>query len=125
MIERLATDRVEDLLRAYKDSRKREVGKSISDVALVFAQLTEWMTPEDAEAIIPYKFARKKRLPKGASIWSLSRHKTEIYYAGDFFDCIIQAEGKRITRLKCRLSAEAIKFFQTYPQVKENHDINL
>jgi hypothetical protein len=118
---RLAEDQVESLVIIYNRMLHKEFGgKLVSDVAQVFDQLKDWRTLAEAEFLIPFKFAEKKKQPIGYRIWSLSRHSSELYYAGDFFDCVVSVKNKRCVRKRCRLSEAAIEFFSRYQQVKEN-----
>lgn len=110
-MERLSKDSCDALELVYRQNYGHETSKMVRDISCVWRQLTDWMTVESAEAIIPFNFGNPKKQPVGYRIWALSRHQGERYYAGDFFDCTISKTEQRTRRLKCKLSSEAIKFF--------------
>lgn len=115
-----------DLVNIYNKKRKTVNGKTISDISLVFQQLIDWLPIEKADLIIPYKFAHKRNEPKGHRIWYLSQpKKNNNFYNGSFFDIKMAKNKQKIMRKECKLSQEAIKFFNKYLAVKENKGIEL
>lgn len=118
----LAKDNYNDLIMAYNRVRKTAYGKYISETSLIYKKLQNWITVERAELIIPYAFTTKKNEPIGYRIWYLSQFKDSQYYNGQFFDLQISGNKRKI-RQQCKLSEEAIKFFNLYPQIKESKPI--
>lgn len=122
--EILCSDTISDIVMAYNKFRKTINGKTISDIAQVFCQLKSWINIEEAELIIPFKFSKQRKEPFGHRIWYLSRKIQSKYYFGQLFDLQVTITSKRIIRKKCKLSIEAVKFFEKYPQVIKNERID-
>lgn len=113
MVEILSQDTEEQLKQAYEKFKAVWAGKVIDDVSTVYEELTDWTSVEKAEMLIPFIRDEKKKMPMGYRIWLLSQQKGD-YYCGNFFD--LKATGtKRIIRRECKLSAEAIKFYENKP----------
>ena len=122
--EILAEDSVEDLVKIYNELRISHKGQMISDVSLCYEELTDWIKTEEADLLIPYTYSHQTKEPRGGRIWYLSQKKFQTtYYYGQFFDLKVSKTTKRLCRVMCRLSAEAVKFFKSYPQVQYNEEI--
>lgn len=115
----VSQDLLEDLIKAYNQIYNKINGKTISDVALVYNDLTTWLTMEQAELKIPYKYARQRKESVGHRIWYMSQPKHQLYYGGNFFDLKVSKTSRRTIRRQCKLSDEAVKFFSN-PLVREN-----
>jgi hypothetical protein len=120
-----AHDTCKDLTEIYNEVRKLINGRTISDVSLVWGELTKWQTVERTDLIIPYEFAHQRKEPMGHRVWYLSQNKGSRRYYGQFFDLKISNTAKnKIIRKACKLSSEAIRFFKEHPEVQKNEEIN-
>ena len=115
----VSQDHFEDLVKIYNQIYNKINGRTISDVALIYNNLSNWLTIEQAELKIPYKYAQQRKEPIGHRIWYMSQLKNEPYYGGNFFDLKVSKTNRRTIRRQCKLSDEAIKFLSN-SLVQEN-----
>ena len=109
------------LIDIYRKERRNIHGKTISDISLVWEKLTEWMTIEQCELLIPFTFGHVRNEPSGYRVWYLSQEPSSKYYHGTWFDVECKVD-KRRKLLRCKLNQEAIELFQQYPQIRDNND---
>ena len=116
-----STDSAAQLEKAYNRVIKTQQGGSILAIVWVWDKLTEWISVEEAELLIPIneKPGWQKR---GYRIRSLSQERGAKTYAGNWFDIKIRPTTKRKIRVECRLCKEAIRFIGEYRGSNESSE---
>jgi hypothetical protein len=122
--EILSSDSEEDLLEFVSPTiATKSVGKILGDVYLAREKLTEWISANEIDEIIPFFHGEKKQKHK-YRVWWLSREKTSdnikhSYYWGCWFDLRIKHSGSRQHIIAVKLSQAAQNIFKTRRELFE------
>lgn len=122
--EVLAPDTVDVLIEFT--SSTNWVGKMIGDLYIAYTKgrFMEWTSLEEADNLMPYFHGSKTQKQIGYRFWWLSRHNTPInirrrVYHGCWLDKKVKKSGGREHIKFIRLSAEAVKCFETRAEIFE------
>jgi len=100
-------------------NRTKYSGKVLSDIALVYEKLKDWISIIEADELVPYVLSHKTKNPPGARLWILCQQRGQ-YFNGTWFDVKKLPNTKKIKIKQIRLCEEAVKVFEAHPEMKTN-----
>lgn len=115
ILTRLAGDDAKKISDWYSENKDTTMGRHVTDVASVAAKLSEFLTIEEADSMIPFEAGEKASSePPGYRIALLSRLPKQSKYTIGVFDIKgpIMKNGK-MKRTHCCVSTEFLRFVNT------------